>query len=268
MLRKVLGLAAMFGVVVLPSFGATITNGVFDFSGSIYVTTFEATPVVTPAGTCPVGQACIFWSDSAGNNPSGYPGVLGGKVDISTAGLPNGDIPTAISGNDAANISTILNPPEAVGGSGFAPQLFMSFENDAMTTTLSINYIAPGVFGAAGCASAPPAPGQVCSPAGSPFNFINAAGGSSSATYLFSGITNAGGDWTASFASPFAESYQEVLAGVAANGYFQDTFAAQLTLTTPSTAPPMPEPSEFAMMAIGIGLLGLATRRRRSVRCL
>lgn len=267
MFTRILALGALLGLGVSPSFGATITNGVVDFSGSIYVTSAQSTAVATPAGTCPANQACIFWADSSGNNPSGYPGVLGGDVDISSAGLPNGDVPAGISGNDAATISSIVNPSESVGGSGFSPQLFMAFENDSITTTLSIDFIAPGVLGSSGCADAPPAGGQVCSPSGSPFNFMNISSTSSAASYLFSGITSAGGTWSASFTSAFAsDSFQEVLGNLATNGYFQDTFAAQLTMTGPAVV--APEPGELGMLMIGLGLLGVALRRRQFVRSL
>jgi hypothetical protein len=252
----------LFGCLIPSSQATTISNGVFDFSGTIYVTIAEATPVVTAGGTCPANQSCIFWADSSGNNPSGDSGTLGGMVDISTAGLPNGDIPTAIAGNDAANISTLVNLPDVVGSGGFTPEVFMSFNNDAITTTLSIDNIASGVFPTSGCTSTPPAAGQLCTPAGSPFSFLNTSNSSSSATYLFSGVTNAGGTWTADFTSPFAtESFQQVLAALATNGYFDDTFSAQLTLTTPVAA--TPEPGTLTAMIAGIALIGLVAARRR-----
>jgi len=65
---EVLGLAVLFAGLVESAFGATITQGFFDISGTIYVTNPEATPVVTPAGTCPANQACILWQDSNAAN--------------------------------------------------------------------------------------------------------------------------------------------------------------------------------------------------------
>jgi hypothetical protein len=109
----------------------------------IYVTNATTTPVVTPAGTCPAGVACIFWQDSNG--------ITNGEVDISTSGLPNGNIPANIGGNDAATISTLMNPTEPVDMGGFPPALFMTFLNGGITTTLSIDNIAPGIFSSAAC---------------------------------------------------------------------------------------------------------------------
>ena len=82
---EALGAAILFAGLVQSSFGANITNGHFDITGTFFVTNPGAAPVVTPAGTCPVAVGCIFWQDSTG--------ATNGKAHISSSGLPNGHIP-------------------------------------------------------------------------------------------------------------------------------------------------------------------------------
>ena len=142
---KTLILGAVVSLCVLfpNAFAATITNGTFAIGGTLYVTNFSTAAIATPGGTCPAsvgGMACIFWADTAGTG--------NGLADISATGLPNGDIPTSIAGNDAANIKTLTTPPEVVG-SAFAPQTFMTFNNGGITTALDINFIEPGIYSAA-----------------------------------------------------------------------------------------------------------------------
>ena len=226
------------------SFGAIITNGHFDISGTIYVTAAAVGPVVTPAGTCPALTACIFWADPTN--------AVFNKVDISATGLPNGDIPVTIAGNLAANISNLTNPPEVVGGAGFAPQPFISFNNGGITTTLNINFIDPGIYSSALCGAAP-ASGQQCTLPGSPFNFVNnppptptgtpcGTQCQATATFVFEGVTagnpNPQEHWTANFTSQFPSGtpYQTVFAQLAAQGYVTNTFSATITLTL-KTAP-------------------------------
>jgi hypothetical protein len=129
------------------------TDGFFNIAGTIYVTNFTTAAVVTPAGTCPAtatGAECIFWQDSAG--------TTNGEIDISASGLPNGNVPTSIAGNDAATIDSLMNPPEGVGS--FPPELFMSNFLGGITTELFINGIAAGLYSSAECISPPPAVGQ------------------------------------------------------------------------------------------------------------
>jgi len=206
---------AIIGVVLgmtSASFASMITNGSFDIAGTIFVTGNGG--VVTPAGTCPAGTACIFWQDTSAP-------AVNNKANISSTGLPNGNIPAAIAGTDAANISTLTNPPEVVDSTGFPPQTFMSFNNAGVTTVLLINFIPPGINGAAGCAATPPAAGQQCTPPGSLFNLQNLTATSSIVSWQFSGITNdtPGVVWSGTFTSQFnTQPFQTVLANLAANG--------------------------------------------------
>ena len=156
---KILAAALVFAGFAQGSFGAAISHGTINISGTIYFTAAEATPVVTAAGTCPAGEACIFWQDSNG--------TTNGKVDISSSGLPNGDIPLAIAGNDGGNIASLVNP--TVGSAISVP--FMSFNNGGITTTLDLTFIAPGIYASTEC-TASPAVDQTCTQSGSMFNWV------------------------------------------------------------------------------------------------
>jgi len=264
---KLLGKAVLLVGLIPGSLGAsTISHGHFDIAGTLFVTDFRTTAVVTPAGTCPAsagGMACIFWQDPTGNNI--------GKIDISNSGLPNGDIPAAISGNDAANISSLSTPPENVGGAGFTNSLFMTFNNAGITTQLMLNFIDPGIYSAAACAAAPVS-GQQCTLPGSLFNLANTpppspgtpcgAGCQATATWVFEGVTAGNpsfqSEWTGNFTSqfPFGSNYQSIFAQLQSQGFVSNTFSATITLTA------VPEPGTIVVM-IGAGLVGLSLLLRR-----
>jgi hypothetical protein len=251
-----LGLAMLFAGLVNCSFGATITDGFFNIAGTIYVTNPESTAVVTPAGTCPANQACIFWQDSAGVNPE--------EADISADGLPNGNIPLAIAGNDAANIFNLNQSTEPVGTT-FAPTSFMTFNNGGITTDLLINLIYPGFYPSTEC-SLPAAVGQVCTLPGSLFNFVNnpPAIGQATATWVFQGITDTPGvTWVGNFNSQFPGNtpFQTVFQNLATNGYVSNTFSATITLIAEATTPE-PGTMEFTMIGAGFICLAVLLRRR------
>jgi hypothetical protein len=261
MRMKILGGAALLIALVQCSFGATITSGFFSISGTIYVTNFTTAAVTTPAGTCPAsttGSECIFWQDSAGTTDS--------KTDISASGLPNGNIPASIAGNDAATIDSLINPPAGVGT--FPAEAFMSSFLGGVTTELFITTIEAGIYSSTECTS-PPAVGQTCTLAGSLFNFVNnpPSPGQATATWVFAGTTDTPGvTWIGNFTAQFPGStpYQTVLSELATNGYVSNTFSATITLTPPIT---IPEPGTMSLMMIGTGLVGLASiLRRRSAK--
>jgi hypothetical protein len=211
--------------------------------------------VTTPAGTCPSGEACIFWQDLAINN---------NLVDISGTGLPNGDIPAAIAGAAAANALPFTSSTEPVGAS-FGPFSFMSFNNDSITTRLELSFIPGGIDGSSGCSDSPPAASQLCTPPGSLFNLENNSSTSSTVTWnldgtVVNGVTTTGA-WSGTFTSQFNTiPFQTVLADLAANGYVDDTFAAQMTLVN------TPEPGTMGFTVLGGVLIGLSMVRRSRFR--
>jgi hypothetical protein len=251
---KTLRVALLLAGFMQAAFGVTITQGFFNIAGTVYVTNATGSPVVTPAGTCPAGVACILFQDSTG--------TTNGKIDISSSGLPNGNIPASIAGNDAATISNLMNPPDIVGS--FPPVVFLSGFMGGVTTTLSINNIFPGIYSPAACGAAP-AVGQQCTPPGSLFNLVNnpPPPGQATVTWAFSGTTNSGSTWVGNFTSQFpgGTPYQTVLGELATNNFVSNTFSGTITLSA------VPEPGTLVFMMVGCGLIGLALLyRRRSVR--
>lgn len=249
--------AALFVGLAQTSFASTITNGFFDISGTFYVTAPETASVVTPAGTCPTDTACLFWQDSSATNDQ--------LVDISASGLPNGNIPLAIAGNDAATIANLENPPDVVGSTISLPT-FMTFLNGGVTTTLDLTFIDPGFYPSTDCSS-PPAVGQVCTVPGSMVNFVNnpPATGQATASWVFQGTTNTPGiTWTGNFTSQFPENtpYQTVLSDLTTNGYVANTFSATISLTGTPTTTTVPEPGSLGLMMISTGLIATFVRRR------
>jgi hypothetical protein len=247
---KILLLGGLLSVFATASFASMITTGTFSIAGTIYVT--ASSGVTTPAGVCPVGFACIFFQDT------GSP-AQNGKIDIAPLGLPNGDIPLAISGNDAGNIQSLVNPPDTPPS--FPAVNFISFSNAGITTVLMLNSFPLGVNGPGQCAS-PPAAGQMCTVPGSPFNLQNLTATSSTATFRMGGTTNdSTSTWTGIFASQFNTiPYQTVLANLSTNGFVSNTFNGQITLVAPST---VPEPGTAPFLLLGAGMIACATLLRR-----
>lgn len=133
--------------------------------------------------------------------------------------------------------------------------------------TMTLEYIAPGVFPAATCA-APPAAGQVCTPsvpgALSPFNLSNVTADSSTVSFNVRGTaTDGSGDpvsfFTGTFTTQFSDqSYQEVLAIINGGGSVDASFSANFVFTT------VPEPSTVAMVLLGGVAVVFGARRRRA----
>jgi hypothetical protein len=261
----------LFVGLAQPSFASFITNGFFNIGGTLYVTNAGPSQVVTPAGTCPANVACLFWQDPTGT-------VAGnGKIDISASGLMNGDIPVALAGNDAANISPQMNPPQIVGNPGFANTMFMTFNNAGVTTQLLINLIDPGMYSPVACFLAPVS-GQQCTVPGSFFNLVNnpppfpsgtpcgSTGCQATVTWVFEGTTagNSGtqSHWVGNFTSqfPLGTPYQTLLSQLSQNGFVSNTFSGTITLLTP-----VPEPDTMILLGAGLLVVSLSVRRLRKL---
>ena len=253
MRSRIFLLGALLSISATASFASIITNGTFSIAGTIFVT--GPGGVTTPAGVCPAGVQCIFFQDT------GSPAV-NGKIDISPLGLPNGDIPITISGNDAGNMLSLINPPDTPPSFPAVP--LISFNNGGITTVLEINSFPLGINGAAGCTSSPPAAGQVCTPAGSPFNLQNLTATSSTVTFKMGGFAADGtSTWTGTFASQFNTlPFQTVLQSVTTNGFGSNTFSGQITLT----ASVVPEPGTLSFLLIAMGMIVSSTVLRRFSR--
>jgi hypothetical protein len=136
---------------------------------------------------------------------------------------------------------------------------FISFNNGGITTGLEIDFIPPGFHGTAGCSASPPAAGQVCTPAGSPFSLQNFSATTSIMIWQFSGILDDSGiPWTGVFSSAFVTlPYQGVLAQIAVSGFVEATFSGLIVI-------PAPEPGTLPSSALGAAmLLSAAVLRRR-----
>jgi hypothetical protein len=141
----------------------------------------------------------------------------------------------------------------------------MSFNALGVTTTLLIDHIAAGIYPSAQCSSNPAAVGQVCTPSGSLFNFVNnppppPGGPQATATWVFQGATNDGqSTWVGNFTSQFNVPYQTVLAQLQASGSVTNSYSATFSVTQTQTA--VPEPGCLSMLGLGLVLLPALLRR-------
>jgi hypothetical protein len=130
----------------------------------------------------------------------------------------------------------------------------------APTLSLDLTFIEPGEFGSANCATAPAA-GQICTPTGSPFNFVNLASGSglsSIVSFAVGGTASDGvsdgafrGVYTAQFVGL---SYQSLLATFGSGGSVTTSYSGSFEV--------VPEPGTFGLVGAALGLLALRARRR------
>ena len=169
---------------------------------------------------------------------------------------------TALAGT-TGTIHNITNPPYASGVIFPTPD-FITF-SVAPNISITLLELEPGVDGAAGCTSTPPAAGQICTPNApfpSPFNLRNLSSTSSILSFSILGtevdsLTDSNIPVSGLFNIQLPdESFQSVLAIVAGGGTITSSFDAQITTDT-SSAPSVPEPGTLATMAIGILAIGM-----------
>jgi hypothetical protein len=231
---RISNLLLMLPIGVFLSAPAVVASPIFgsvDFSGTITVSN-------TPEA--------ISWSLPPGNPNKALIGAASGSF----AGL-SGTLLT---------IDNLVNPPATVDAAGFANQNFISFDAAPLLPTLLINFIAQGVFNSASCTAAPAA-GQTCTPnvpGGSPFSFINTSLNTSSATFVFSGVTSDGlSNWQGVFTSQFNENFQKVLQTLASTGTISNTYSATITATA------VPEPNTLLLVFGAFGVLVGCIRKQR-----
>jgi hypothetical protein len=237
------------GFLCASSQAAPVLSGNFDISGNF---------TYSLGGFCPTGTECISWTDS--------PATLANRADIGSTGLTGVFSGIAgFSGNGHAEIFNIQTPPEFAGGAGFPPQTFMAFYAPGVTTTLLINFIAPGVSGSGQCYGVP-ASGQLCTPQGgllSLFTFVNSPPGpQATAVWRLSGVTDDGqSTWVANFTSQFDIPFQTVIANLETNGSITNRYDATFTVTSSA-----PEPGTISMLGVGFLLFSGLLLRNRSNR--
>ena len=202
--------------------------------------TFTMTGIVT------VSANSITWASDLPPN----------LADQFTLSLGTGIYATENGQNHVSNLSSATEPV----GTTFAAQPFISFLVNPSVSPLLINFINPGIYTSAQCATTPAAAGQQCTLAGSPFNFVNNTSTSSTATWNFAGVTADGNAWSAIFTSQFAtQNYQQVLASLAGVGAVTNGYsAAEVTVSSP-----VPEPGPLSTVSLGAGLLMLSLSIRK-----
>jgi hypothetical protein len=172
---------------------------------------------------------------------------------------------TALAGT-TAGIENLTDP--VIGGSEPVGALdvpdFITFAADP-DISITLTYLFPGIDGAAGCTASPAAAGQQCTPDlpdQSPFDLQDTSTSSSTASFELLGleIDSSTGDTIpiiGTFTTPFAaQTFQDLLATVAAGGTVTTSFSAEFATT--------PEPSSAIELILGVILLEAGRVRFRS----
>jgi hypothetical protein len=222
------------------------------FAGSVRASTISGSFEISGAFTA--SSNTITW---ASNSAIADQATIG-SVSGSFVGL----------GNTLAGIENLNFASEPVG-TPFTPQDFINLLSAPTFPQLDIDYIAPGTGGPAGCAAAPPAAGQTCTPSGSPFTFLNTAAGVSTVSFNFSGVTSDGkSSWNATFTSQFNESFQNVVAVLDAGGSITSSYSDS-NVVIAMTPVPIPGAGWLALTgllllaAVGVRLQPVQSRQSR-----
>jgi hypothetical protein len=124
----------------------------------------------------------------------------------------------------------------------------------------TLNRILPGIGTEAGCTNTP---GDVCTPAGSPFTITNLQEGGSQIGFRVNGVvsdaTPGTSDYTATFTVTFDQlTAANILTQIVETGWVQSSHSGTWNVS----AAPIPEPSTLSLLGGGV-LLVLASRFRR-----
>jgi len=227
------------------------------------------------AAAASLGGAQLFASPISGTvNINGSVGVTGSLIDFQLPiGGPNGAFIVGDTGNTgsfaglAGTTGSILDLNVAAQpvGSSFLLPGFITFA--AMPNIrFDLTSIAAGTFPGTQCAAAPAA-GQICTPAGSPFNLSNSSATSSTENFSVSGnvVNRETGElstFTGIFTTQFPnQSFQDLLSVLSAGGTVNSTYSASFSATV--TPAGVPEPSTWLLVSVGMVCVFFSSRRSR-----
>ncbi len=240
MITVIFAAASMFPV------GATANTivGGLDFSGNVTLTTDD-----NPASPT-FGDGTLTFDPEAGQS-------FDFTVDSGT-----GFFSALTGGGDAASFGAATAP---ISNTPNVNIPFLTFVNSPVTFT--ITNVFPGVDGPGGCSAniANAANGNICSPAGTPFNLQDLApnGTNSSATFVLAGYLVSGGTDTLATitftASSTGTSLEQLLKDQENGVPDVITYGAQLVTVAP-------EPASYSLMLAGGFLLAGGIFRRRKTR--
>ena len=205
----------------------------------------------TASATPVTGILSIVGNVALTKDTTSFPDLMPGTNGV--VGVSSGDF-ASLSGT-AAILLTLDKTVDPVGAPISLPD-FVTL-TAAPDIVLNLTKIDFGIFTSASCGAAP-AVGQLCTPTGTEFNFINTPSGSI-ASFSVEGVatristgeeTPFQGDFTFQFAGI---PYQNVLAALAAGGTVSGTYSASFDV--------VPEPA--TALLLGLGALALAAGRRR-----
>ncbi len=158
-------------------------------------------------------------------------------------------------------ILDLMLPGDPVGAI-FSKPGFMTF-TAFPGLSFELTFIAPGVSGACGPVVVV---GGTCTPPASPFNLQNTTNGSTASFSVSGNVTDGIGPssiFTGTFSTQFdGQTYQDVLASFAEQGFVQASYSAQFTVRPGGSVPEIPEPASILLFGAGILGIGLITRRR------